>query len=81
MCVDVCVIHMLVVFTDFINVIPFQGIEMFSFPSRCYNIIESAMVPYVCLVFSVWIAYPELLLLLLLYLEEINFAYMMFTSL
>jgi hypothetical protein len=38
LCVDIRVIHMLVVFTDSINVTPLQDIQMLSLPSRCYNV-------------------------------------------
>jgi hypothetical protein len=38
LCVSICVIHMSIVLTDYMNVIPFQGIKIFSLRSRCYDI-------------------------------------------
>jgi hypothetical protein len=63
-CVNVCVIHLQVIFADlymwyFFNVFKCFPILCILIPSTV-----SAMVPYLCPVFNMWFEYPELLLLL-----------------
>jgi hypothetical protein len=52
-CINVCVIHVYIVSTDFIDIIFLQGVQMSALPSHHYDVQGMDIVPYVCPVFNI----------------------------
>jgi hypothetical protein len=65
-CVNVCVINFQVIFADFLYEVFFQCVKCSPILCALIMSIVSVMVPQLCHMFSIWLEYPEILLLFLI---------------
>lgn len=63
MCLNVCVIHLQLIFAHLVSVVFSIVFNCFSFLYALIMSVVFAMIPYLCPVFNTWFEYSELLLL------------------